>query len=304
MPIAAACQGYRRLQSLASDAAQSSACQRTSSDVPETGIRGKCRKCRSKWHKQVPLNGHSGGHYFIAEHAYKRCDIAGNSSRHKSKHTTKRSKAKANKNISKFACRWLSGFVGFYLRLQQTGSSHLHPLALAPVLFFYPILYFSCCILLAACLLSVLLLFFFLNKMFRKNCRTFYLENFFGLFIFFSRLLLLFILFQSTPWQCDMCPRSGLAQQARERDRRRGPAGKGDSLEAFNPYSHFYMQSKAEATTKFFSFILFFHRFSLLFIFSITLALHQLEFHIHIFPLRFCRFWCEFCHAFDLGFPR
>lgn len=185
MPIAAACQGYRRLQSLASDAAQSSACQRTSSDVPETGIRGKCRKCRSKWHKQVPLNGHSGGHYFIAEHAYKRCDIAGNSSRHKSKHTTKRSKAKANKNISKFACRWLSGFVGFYLRLQQTGSSHLRPLALAPVLFFYPILYFSCCILLAACLLSVLLLFFFLNKMFRKNCRAFYLENFFGLFIFF-----------------------------------------------------------------------------------------------------------------------
>lgn len=99
MPIAAACQGYRRLQSLASDAAQSSACQRTSSDVPETGIRGKCRKCRSKWHKQVPLNGHSGGHYFIAEHAYKRCDIAGNSSRHKSKHTTKRSKAKANKTF-------------------------------------------------------------------------------------------------------------------------------------------------------------------------------------------------------------
>lgn len=106
------------------------------------------------------------------------------------------------------------------------------------------------------------------------------------------------------PWQCDMCPRSGLAQQARERDRRRGPAGKGDSLEAFNPYSHFYMQSKAEATTKFFSFILFSHRFSLLFIFSITLALNQLEFHIHIFPLRFCCFGCEFCHAFDLGFPR
>lgn len=66
-----------------------------------------------------------------------------------------------------------------------TESSHLHPPALAPVLFFYPILYFSCCILLAACLLSLLLLFFFLNKMFRKNCRAFYLENFFWLFIFF-----------------------------------------------------------------------------------------------------------------------